>query len=217
VLLLSGGVALVRRPWYLLMLVPVLAQKLLANDYGLWGINSQYSIEFAPLLALAVAETGQQLRSEARRRYFIITLALAALTTLFTLYKRQSKWYRKENTNFLVKSHYRSKLSVAALHAALAHVPDGVALSAQSNLVPWLTNRTKLYHFPVLRDAQYIALLQTPAESTWPLSADEHARAIARLRARPNIRVVYEDAQLIVLKREPTAAADESLPLPMRE
>jgi uncharacterized membrane protein len=212
VLLLSGGAALLWRPWYLLMLAPVLAQKLLSNDFGLWGINAQYSIEFAPLLALAVAEATRQLRTPvARRRYLLLTLTLAALTTVTTLYTRRSKWYSRENSNFLVRRHYRSPVRVAALHAALAHVPAGAALSAQSNLAPWLTDRTKLYHFPVLRDARYIALLQPPGESTWPLNAEQQTRQLARLRARPNIRVVYEDDQFILLERAPALPADEQL------
>ncbi|RYU78420.1 DUF2079 domain-containing protein [Hymenobacter persicinus] len=203
VLLLSGGLALLLRPWYLLMLVPVLAQKLLSNDYGLWGINGQYSIEFAPILALAVVETARQLAAPGtRRRYLVVTLSLAALTTVVTLYVRRSKWYSRESSNFLVKRHYRSKLNVAGLHAALARVPAEASLSAQSNLAPWLTNRAKLYHFPVLGDAQYIAVLQPPAESTWPLNAEEHAALLTRLRARPNIRVVYEDSQFVLLRRD---------------
>ncbi|WP_345074541.1 DUF2079 domain-containing protein [Hymenobacter fastidiosus] len=216
VLLLSGGVALVWRPWYLLMLVPVLAQKLLANDYGLWGINGQYSIEFAPLLALAVAETSRQRPPATRRRYLVITLVLAALTTIGTLYGRQSKWYNRENTNFLSRRHYRSPLNVAALHTALARIPAEAALSAQSNLAPWLTDRSKLYHFPVLRDARYIALLRHPTkETSWPLSVEEQMQQLARLRTRPTIRVVYEDAQFILLERTTIQAADE-VPLPRK-
>ena len=214
VLLLSGALATVLRPWYGLMLTPILAQKLLGNYYGLWGINSQYSIEFVPVLALAVTEVGLGLRTPARGRYFAATLALAALTTVVTMYRRESKWYQRETTNFLLAKHYRSTagLDVPRLHAALNRIPAGVPLSAQTNLTPWLTNRAKLYHYPVLRDAQLVAVLKTD-RLAWPMSPERYAQSLRELRARPDFRVRYEDDQLLLLERSgPIARPDEILP-----
>ncbi|OON70806.1 DUF2079 domain-containing protein [Hymenobacter sp. CRA2] len=214
VLLLSGGVAALLRPWYALMLAPILAQKLLSNDYGLWGINGQYSIELAPVLALAVAELAAQLHAQRQRLYLIGTLALAAAVTVATLYTRQSKWYQRETTNFLLGKHYRSTwgLDAPRLHAALRRIPADVPLSAQTNLAPWLTNRAKLYHFPILRDAQLVALLKTD-KSPWPMTPAGYLQAIEMLRTRGDFRVRYEDAQLLVLERtRPAARPDEVLP-----
>lgn len=214
VLLLSGGLAVVLRPWYALMLVPILAQKLLANDYGFWGLNAQYSIEFAPVLALAVTELGLRLRTTDRQRYYVATLVLAAATTVFTLYRRESKWYQRETTNFLLGKHYRSTLGldVRRLRRALADIPAEVPLSAQANLAPWLVNRQQLYHFPVLRDAQLVALLKTD-QLPWPLSAEGYRQALQQLRTRGDFRVRYEDDQLLVLERtRPPARPDEILP-----
>ncbi|WP_133257135.1 DUF2079 domain-containing protein [Hymenobacter edaphi] len=215
VLLLSGGLALALRPWYALMLAPILAQKLLANDYGLWGINAQYSIEFAPVLALAVTELGLQLRQgPPRQRYYAASLALAGLATVVTLYTRQSKWYQRETTNFLLAKHYRSTqgLDVRRLRRALDELPAEVPLSAQANLAPWLINRDRLYHFPVLRDAQLVALLKTD-KLPWPLAPEAYLQAQQQLRTRGDFRVRYEDDQLLVLERtRPPAQPDEVLP-----
>jgi uncharacterized membrane protein len=213
VLLLSGGAAVLLRPWYALMLLPLLAQKLLGNYYALWGINNQYSIEFAPVLALAVAETGLLLRERVRRRYYAGTLLLAAAVTLTTLYTRQSKWYQRETTNFLLAKHYRSTagLDVPRLHAALSRIPTKLPLSAQANLLPWLTERRKLYHYPVLRDAQLVALLKT-SQLPWPMSAERYQQSLQELRRRPDFRVRYEDQQLLVLERRgPIPHPDEVL------
>lgn len=215
VLLLSGGLALLLRPWYALMLAPILAQKLLANEYGLWGINAQYSIEFAPILALAVTELGLRLRPTPRLRYYQLTLLLTAATTIFTLYRRESKWYQRETTNFLLGKHYRNTagLDVQRLRQALSqHVPAELPLSAQANLAPWLVNRDALYHFPVLRDARLVALLKTDKLS-WPLSPEGYRQAQQLLRTRGDFRVRYEDDQLLILERtRPPATPDEILP-----
>jgi len=203
-LLLSGGWALLRRPWYLLMLAPLLGQKLLANDAAFWGINYQYSIELAPVLALAVADALLARRRAApglgRWRW---ALAGVVLFTVVTLYTRRSTWYERATTNFLTRGHYRPAYAdPAGLRAALARVPAGVSLSASSSLVPHLLNRRDIFLFPVLRTAQVVALLRTPDErGAWPLKPADGQRAAAQLRADPAYRVLYEDAQVLLLAR----------------
>ncbi|MBC7449696.1 MAG: DUF2079 domain-containing protein [Hymenobacteraceae bacterium] len=200
VLVLSGGWLTLWRPWYGLMLAPVLAQKLLSSDAVLWGINYHYSVEFAPVLALAAIEAAQRLAAPAQTRLLTTLLLLAATTTIVTLYVRQSKWYHREATNFLIGSHYRTPYDVPRLHAALRRVPADVPLSAHPHLAPWLVERAGLYHFPMLGDARLIALQQDSTRG-WPLSAAEYGAAVHRLRADPTWRVVEEDDQFLLLAR----------------
>lgn len=212
-LLLSGGWALLRRPWYALMLVPILGQKLLANDANFWGLNYQYSIEIAPVLALALTDALLARRPLAGRGRGRWALALAGvlLFTTGTLYKRRSTWYDPTTTNFLVGGHYRPAYpDPAGLRAALARVPAGVPVSASATLVPHLTGRRDLFLFPVLRTAQVVVLLREPDErGAWPLSPANGQRAAARLRAAPGYRVLYEDAQVVLLARQ-AAPADSA-------
>jgi len=49
----SGGIFLIIEPRFLIMLMPIYAQKLFNNDMGKWGLNYQYSIEFVPILTFA--------------------------------------------------------------------------------------------------------------------------------------------------------------------
>jgi uncharacterized membrane protein len=209
--LVSGGWALWRRPWYGLMLLPILAQKLLANDYALWGINGQYSIEFAPVLTLAVVDALRGGREHFRRGAWALALAGAAVFTVVTLYTRRSQWYDRATGNFLLGSHYRSPYpDRAGLYAALARVPAGVSLSTSSSLVPHLLDRRDVFLFPVLRTARLVALLRAPDEhAAWPLTQAQARQALDSLRARPRYRVLYEDAQLVLLAR-PTPPADSA-------
>ena len=208
-LLVSGGWALLRRPWYGLMLLPILGQKLLSSDYGFWGINLQYSIEFAPVLALAVADALRAHQPGAaagvgfRRRAWALALAATAGFALVTLYTRRSQWYDRATGNFLVGRHYRFPYADrAGLYAALARVPAGVPLSAASCLVPHLLDRRDIYLFPVLRTARLVALLREPDErAAYPLSPAEARRALAQLQASPGMRVLYQDAQFVLLAR----------------
>jgi uncharacterized membrane protein len=203
-LLLSGGWALLRRPWYALMLVPILGQKLLANDAGFWGLNYQYSIEIAPVLTLAVADAlVAGARPPAASRRWPWALAGVVLFTMVTLYTRRSTWYDRSTTNFLIGSHYRPAYpDLAKLRAALAQVPAGVPVSASSTLTPHLTDRRDLFLFPVLRTAQLVVVLREPDErGAWPLSPAEGKRAATQLRANSRYHVLYEDAQVVLLAR----------------
>lgn len=200
-LLCSGGVALLRRPWYALMLLPIIGQKLLANDPALWGTDRQYSIEFVPVLALAVVDALHH-RPAGRGRWVGWRLALvgAAAFTLTTL--RQNAWYDRATTNFLTGRHYRSPYDRAALRAALARLPAGGPVSAQSNLTPHLPAPRRLYLFPALRDAQFVVLLRQPdLAAAWPLRPEQSPQVLARLRQRPDFRVFFEDAQLVIFAR----------------
>lgn len=132
--LLSGGRALLRRPWYALMLVPILAQKLLASDAGFWGLNYQYSIEIAPVLTLAVTDALLRAGRPATGRW-VWALAAAAGFMLVMLYTRRSTWYDRTTTNFLLGSHYRPAYpDRAGLRVALARGRPGYRLALRQ---PW--------------------------------------------------------------------------------
>ena len=51
-LLVSGLYILFRKPAYLLMMLPLFFQKFYHDNITMWGISSQYSVEFAPILAI---------------------------------------------------------------------------------------------------------------------------------------------------------------------
>lgn len=200
VLVLSGGWLTLWRPWYGLMLLPVLAQKLLSSDGLFWGLNYHYSVEFAPVLALAAIEVARRVAAPRRARLLTGLVVLAATTTIVTLYTRRSKWYFRETTNFLVGRHYRTPYDGPRLRAALRRVPASVPLSAHPHLAPWLIERAKLYHFPVVRDARLVALFKDSTHG-WPLSPTEYGTAVRRLRADPAWRVAEEDDQFLLLAR----------------
>ncbi|SNC76639.1 Uncharacterized membrane protein [Hymenobacter gelipurpurascens] len=211
-ILLSGGWALVWRPWYALMLLPILGQKLLSNDFVLWGINGHYSIELAPVLALAATDALCSWRwGRIRHLAWAGALASVLLFTLDTFSTRFSRWYTPVTNNPLLPEHYTSAVpDRAGLCAALAQVPADVPLSASSSLVPHLLNRQAVYLFPVLRNARLVALLREPGEAAaWPLSPEVARQALAQFQADANYRTVYEDAQLVVLARRfaPTDSA----------
>ncbi|MDZ4667094.1 MAG: hypothetical protein SGJ00_04335, partial [bacterium] len=51
----------------------------------------------------------------------------------------------------------------------LAQIPANVAVCAQSNLMPHLANRNKIYHFPYVKDASVLVVME-PNFNTYPLN-----------------------------------------------
>ncbi|QMU26775.1 DUF2079 domain-containing protein [Adhaeribacter radiodurans] len=200
-ILLSGGISFFFRPWYLFLLLPIFAQKLLTHDFTLWGINYQYSIEFAPVLALATFEASTKFTSVFQKRYLVAFLVLTLAATSVTLVKRKSKWFIKPMVQFQRRMHYRSLFDREKLHAMLQLIPGQVPVSASSCLTPRLVEREKLYHFPVIRDAAYIALVKTTEEGTYPLSPVAYNQKIIQLRQNLNFKIIYEDEQAILFQK----------------
>ena len=200
-ILLSGGVAFLFRPWYLLMLLPVFAQKLLTHDFTLWGINYQYSIEFAPVLAVATFEASSRFKLVNQKKYLLLFLVLTLAATSITLVKRKSKWFIKPQIQFQRSLHYRSLFDRNKLQATLGLIPDNAPVSASSCLTPRLVEREKLYHFPVIRDAAYVLLVKTTEEGTYPLTPAAYEQKIAQLRQNPAFTIIYEDEQAILFRR----------------
>ena len=56
-LLFAGAIGLLFAPEYLIMALPILGQKMFNDDPSRWGINYHYSIEFAPIIVIALYTT----------------------------------------------------------------------------------------------------------------------------------------------------------------
>jgi len=200
VTILSGGIFLFIRPVYLIMLIPVLCLKFLANDYALWGINYQYSIEFVPIISLALIDGLKKME----RNRIVIVLLLALLTlgvNIKTLESRTSKWYNPRNAQFYRGKHYKSEFDLHEIYKALKFIDRNATVSGCSALVPHLADREKVYHFPVIKEADYIALL-TKNTSAYPLSIDEYEARCNEYRLSELLEIVYDANDLLILKRK---------------
>jgi hypothetical protein len=95
----------------------------------------------------------------------------------------------------LVSSHDRAAARV------LREVPSGVAVSATNTLGAHLSDRRRIFSFPVLRDARWVAVdLRRPSYLD-DATGKKFAGAYARFRRDPRWRVVLAEDGVIVLRR----------------
>jgi uncharacterized membrane protein len=199
--LLSGGYCLLFSPRLLLLMLPIIAQKMLSNNFVFWGVNAQYSIECVPVLCLASLAFFVRKPSNAAA-LLLLNLILTTAVTARLLDSRISKWYQPENVRFYQKEHYVSFVNVGEVNSILALIPNDVNISVSSRLAPHLAERKFLYHFPVLKDAQYIALLKTNNDY-WPMKhAAEYVERIGAYRHNENWELLEETPDIVVFKRK---------------
>jgi hypothetical protein len=170
-IMISGGVALLFRPAFLWMLLPIYGQKLFNDDFTKWGINHHYSIEFVPLISAALFLL---IASMPRRSAIVAAFACIGLTAGITykgMHYHESKWYVEENENLFSAKHYHRNMDVKQIHALLNRVPSNASLSVSNTLAPYVAFRKELYLFPYTGNADMILLLHEP-ESYYPLDAD---------------------------------------------
>jgi len=201
--LLAGGIFLLYKPHYLIMLIPVYAQKMLSNDPVLWGINLQYSIELVPIISLCLIDSLASLNL--RRNVLIGVLFIVMISTfasnIKTMFNRRSIWYQKTNTVFWQKGHYASELDLKEVYSTIKLIPENVVVSASSPLIPHLCNRQRIYQFPVVRDAEYIAIFKGSG-GVYPLGAERLKEEIELFKKRAGYCIVRENEDIILLKRE---------------
>ena len=191
--LVSGGLALIYRPHYLIMLAPIYAQKLLSSNPSHWGVYSQYSIEFAPIIALAFVEWMQHFPFEKWKMPLLI--GTIAASTFFN-------WHpTRPNTGFFQADHYRSGLNTKAIYEALELIPDDAVVSASNVIVPHIADREKIYLFPVVKDADYLAIL-THGRDLYPVDSTAFPMKILELKMNPENEVIHDENDLLIIKRK---------------
>ena len=162
-------------------------------------INGQYSIEFVPILSLVLIDVSIKLKS-----YQVLVIPLVCILTIGSsiqvINERVSKWYSPINSKFYDKSHYQSDLNVSEIHKALKIIPKNAIVSTVSVLAPHLAFRKKIYHFPNVKDANYIVLI-TKSNYTYPLIEKEFSKIKNKIIRNNKYAIVYYKYHLLILKK----------------
>ncbi len=201
--LLAGGIFLLYKPHYLIMLIPVYIQKMLSNDPVLWGIDFHYSIEFVPIISLCLIDSlaSLDLNRKVLKGVLIIVMISTCASNIKTMLTRNSSWYQKTNTIFWQNGHYSSGLDLEKVYGTIKLIPEKVAVSASSPLIPHLCNREKIYQFPVVKDAEYIAIFKG-SRGVYPIDSERLKEDIESFRKDSEYIIVQENEDIILIKRK---------------
>lgn len=167
-LLLSGVPLLLRFPGFLIMLAPIYAQKLYHDNPMMWSVGVQYSIEFAPVIAIGAFLAVERLQKRWLRITVSSIVILGALAVTVRSMDRTVIYTNKENIRFYSKDHYNRNYNILEVRKTIGMIPSDALISAQTSFVPHLALRDQVYTFPKIDDASYILI--SPHEATYPIS-----------------------------------------------
>lgn len=198
IVLTSGLLLLIKKPQYLLMMLPIYSQKLFHDNYLMWGVGSQYNVEFAPIMAIGIFQVLSEIE---KKKYRVIVtsivLVLAVAATIRTM-DRTLLFTDKTRIRFYQKKHYQKDYDVSAVHRQLATIPKDASVSAQSPFVPHLSLRNHIYQFPIIKNAEYI--VYSRKEGSYPLSKETFDLKINELEHSKEWEVLHNNDVVILRK-----------------
>ncbi|MCC6599863.1 MAG: DUF2079 domain-containing protein, partial [Crocinitomicaceae bacterium] len=203
-LLISGLPLLTLRPGYLFMLIPIFFQKMFHDNYWIWGIGGQYSIEFAPVMTLGIFTVLGEIRQKkslslATIKTFAIIIVIFSLAVTIRSMDHTVLFTDKSRIRIYKTDHYRREYNVSAIYAQLEKIPDSAIVSAQSPFLPHLAYREKIYQFPVIKNAEYI--IYSEKESPYPVDSLLFNHTVKALETSKEWMVLYKKEGFTILKR----------------
>ena len=197
-LLISGLPLLIKKPQYLLMLVPIYFQKLFHDNYSMWGIGGQYSIEFAPILSVGIFSVLADFKKRKRIKTVSIVVVILALGATIRTMDNTVFFTNKSTIRFYKSSHYSRDYNVQNVHVQLNKIPKNAIVSAQSPFLPHLALRDNIYQFPIIKDAEYVIFSKN--ENSYPLTKEEFLSETTLIKNSNEWELIYDDEVVILRK-----------------
>ena len=159
---LTTGLALtLLKPNYLIMLIPLIGQKMLSIDGMFWGISVQYSVEFMPVIVIASFLVIIRLKKQAWRMVLAGTLLLLVILTTFYTIGVPKAYASPEHICVYQDRHYKqSAFDVRYARELIRQIPDDASVCAASMFVPHLALRDHIGDFYYSRNmgADYVLI-----------------------------------------------------------
>lgn len=166
-LLFSGGIALLLKTNYLIMIVSLIAQKMLANYYVFWTPYLHYNVEFAPIVVVASFILLASIKKEFIAHTLSFGVFVFALGTLIYTTRYSRTWHNFAKCAVFDRSHYeQTKFDVAVVYSYMKLIPDDASVCASDIFVPHLCLRSDIYtyHDKKVYDTEYMLLYEPKVE-----------------------------------------------------
>ena len=223
-MLLCSGVFLpLLSPGLLLIAVPEILVNVLSQSNVQRFLTYQYSATAAAFLVLASARSavwiekrfagGDQGHRLRIRWLAMLAGTLAVSMTVLFQFSRYGTIYPfgRDPQGHDLRGVYRPNERTRVAYRFMREIPAGDPVSAQSDLAPHLSNRSKIYVFPVIEDAKYVLLDQQGETFPAGLLGVPYLEQVLRLRNDPRYEVFLEESGYLLFRRR-TKAADGRYP-----
>jgi uncharacterized membrane protein len=197
----TGLPLLLRKPAFLLMMVPLYFQKMYHDDPSMWGIGFHYGAEFASLMTIGVFTTVDLFRREKIKSALLLILPLLSMAVTFRSMDQTLMFTDKNRIRFYQAGHYQRSLNVKAVKQLLNSIPADAVVSAQSPFVPHLALRETIYQFPIVKDATFV--LFSTEENPYPLTPEAFTEKTAPFFNHPDWELWKQAGHFYAFKKRP--------------
>ena len=197
----STGFLAVFSPVFLILVVPMFIERLLADHFAMARMSFHYSAPIAYAIVLSTIFSIKYLQ----KKYGIGVakpLAMFVFISSF-LITISSPQYRSPLLVFLNKSNFILSQSDREAYYIINKVPKDVSIISQDAFGPHLTHRQKIGLFGGNGTGKfdYVLLSKTPSYSTWPATFTAVLEETNYLRNNENYEIVSENSTLILFKK----------------
>lgn len=204
VYLISGGFVLLFRPKYLIWFVPIVAQKVLNDDFFRWGLATYYSVEIVTLLPISVflaLGSLKTLKFQNALAGLVCICSLAMSIHKMDSSNHQVPWtFYKAKIKFYDKSFYEAPFNVKKVNQLLKKIPTNAKVSASNVITPHLAQRQFIYFFPTVKDADYIVF--SMFDNNYLMSAHENDKHRNNYLNSQEWQIVGKEYPVFLLKKK---------------
>ena len=194
--LTTGLVLTLLKPNYLIMLIPLVAQKMLAVDPRFWGISFQYSVEFMPVIVIASFLVLIKLKKQVWRVVLASCLLLSTvLTTFYTIGIPKSQIWLDQLCVYQGRHYEQKDFDVHYAYEVIEMIPNDASVCAITPFVPHLAMRDEIRNFANTRDIKTDYVLMTE-----PYFEFEREGVLV-LKNRDEYETVATDGTIYLLRR----------------
>jgi len=205
--LISGGFVLLFRPKYMIWFIPIVAQKVLNDDFFRWGLATYYSIEVVTLLPISVFLVLSSFKTNKLQNTLAALVCVGSLA--MTIHKMDSgnhqvPWtFYKAKIKFFDKSFYEAPFDVKKVNRLLKQIPENAKVSASNVITPHLAQRQFIYFFPTVSDADYIVF--SMLDNNYLMSVEENDKHRNNYLNSPEWQIVGREYPVFLLKKKTVA------------
>ena len=195
--LATGMLFTLLKPNFLIMLIPLIAQKMLAVDPVFWGISFQYSVEFMPVIVIASFLVIIKLKKQVWRIVLASCLLLSTvLTTFFTIGIPKSPVFLDQLCVYQGRHYEQKNFDVHYAYEIIEMIPDDASVCAITSFVPHLALRDEIRNFANTKNIQTDFVLLT--EPYFEFERD----GVLVLKNRDEYETFATDGTIYLLKRK---------------
>ena len=159
--LATGMLLTLLKPNYLIMLIPLVAQKMLASDGTFWGISLQYSVEFMPVLVISSFMVIAKLKKQLWRLVLAGAMFISVvLTTFYTIGVPKTNVWLDQLCVYQGRHYEQKKFDADYARELIKQIPDDATVCAATMFVPHLAMRDWIEDFAwtTNTNAEYILI-----------------------------------------------------------